>query len=84
MQDPRLTLSILLIAAVNFLGLGPRPPAADWALMISENRIGLTLQPWAVIVPAALIALLTIAVNSLADEISRSRGVPSTVETIRR
>ena len=52
--------------------------------MISENRIGLTLQPWAVIVPAALIALLTIAVNSLADEISRSRGLPSTVETIRR
>jgi peptide/nickel transport system permease protein len=81
---PRLTLSILLIAAVNFLGLGPRPPAADWALMISENRVGLTLQPWAVIVPAALIAILTIAVNSLADQIARSRGLPSTMQTIRR
>jgi peptide/nickel transport system permease protein len=71
---PRLTLSILLIAAVNFLGLGLRPPAADWALMISENRVGLTLQPWPVVVPAALIAILTVAVNTLADEVARRRG----------
>ena len=37
---PRLTISILLIAAVNFLGwvFGHRPPS--WAVMISENRPG--------------------------------------------
>ena len=28
---PRFTVSILLVAAVNFLGLGLSPPAADWA-----------------------------------------------------
>src|SRR5919201_299413 len=44
----RLTGSILLIASVNFLGLGLQPPRADWALMISENRLALTIQPWSV------------------------------------
>ena len=37
----RFTYSIILVASVNFLGLGLQPPAADWALMISENRDGL-------------------------------------------
>ena len=36
--------------------LGLQPPAADWALMISENRGGLTLQAWASVVPGVLIA----------------------------
>src|SRR5262249_34075420 len=40
---PRFTVSILLVAAVNFLGLGVSPPTADWALMISENRAGITI-----------------------------------------
>ena len=34
----RFTYSILIIASVNFLGLGLQPPNSDWALMISENR----------------------------------------------
>ena len=46
----RFTYSIILVASVNFLGLGLQPPAADWALMISENRDGSTLNPWAILV----------------------------------
>ena len=41
----RLTYSIILVASVNFFGLGLQPPAADWALMISENRDGFYAQP---------------------------------------
>ena len=70
----RLTASILLLASVNFLGLGLQPPAADWALMISENRGGISLQPWAVAAPALLIAFLTISVNLVADAVARSLG----------
>ena len=70
----RLTGSILLVASVNFLGLGLQPPAADWALMISENRGGLTLQAWASVVPIVLIAALTIAVNLVADAYARGLG----------
>jgi peptide/nickel transport system permease protein len=72
---PRFTVSILLVAAINFLGLGLRPPTADWALMISENDTGLTIQPLSILVPALMIALLTISVNLLADSFARGRGV---------
>ena len=41
----RLTYSIGIIAALSFLGFGLQPPAADWGLMINENRIGITVQP---------------------------------------
>jgi peptide/nickel transport system permease protein len=70
----RLTASILILASVNFLGLGLQPPRADWALMISENRGGFSLQPWAVAAPALLIAFLTISVNLMADAVARSLG----------
>jgi ABC-type dipeptide/oligopeptide/nickel transport system permease subunit len=70
----RITVSILLVASINFLGLGLHPPTADWALMISENRNGIAIQPWAVAVPAMLLALLTVSVNLVADGIARSLG----------
>jgi peptide/nickel transport system permease protein len=70
----RFTGSILLVASVNFLGLGLQPPSADWALMISENRTGLTIQPWAAVVPILLIAGITIAVNLVADAFARGLG----------
>ena len=55
----RLTYSIGLIAAINFLGLGLQPPTADWGLMINENRLAVTVQPWGVLLPVLAIALLT-------------------------
>jgi len=68
----RLTVSILSIAALTFLGVGLQPPAANWALMMTENRPGLTYQPWAVIAPALMLAALTLSINLLADAYARS------------
>jgi ABC-type dipeptide/oligopeptide/nickel transport system permease subunit len=79
---PRYTGSILLIAGLTFLGLGLQPPAADWALMISENRDGLTFAPLGVLVPALLIMLLTIGVNLLGDGIARSLGRSQPLELV--
>jgi peptide/nickel transport system permease protein len=67
----RLTYSITIFAGLAFLGFGQAPPAATWGTMIYENRIGLSQNPWAVIVPAALIALLTIGINSFTDAFAR-------------
>jgi peptide/nickel transport system permease protein len=39
--------------------------------MINENQTGLSLNPWAVIVPAVLIALLTIGTNTFTDAVAR-------------
>jgi peptide/nickel transport system permease protein len=67
----RLTYSIVLMAGLAFLGFGQPPPTANWGYMIQENRIGLSSNPWAVLVPAALIALLTIGTNTFTDAIAR-------------
>ena len=81
----RFTYSILIIASVNYLGLGLQPPSSDWALMISENREYISLNIWAVLAPAAMIALLTIGVNLMGDAIARSLGrsyVPRTARSV--
>jgi peptide/nickel transport system permease protein len=67
----RLTYSIIIMAGLAFLGFGQPPPAPNWGTMINENRAGLPLNPWAVIIPAAMIALLTIGTNFLTDAIGR-------------
>jgi peptide/nickel transport system permease protein len=70
----RFSWSIILIASVNFLGLGLRPPTADWGLMISENREVLSTNAFSVVAPAAILAVLIIAVNLLGDAYVRNLG----------
>ncbi len=67
----RLTYSIVIMAGLAFLGFGQPPPAASWGTMINENRDGLSLNPWVVIVPALLIAVLTIGTNTFTDAFAR-------------
>ena len=67
----RLTYSIIIMSGLSFLGFGQPPPAANWGLMINENRIGLSSNLWATAVPAALIAILTIGTNTFTDAIAR-------------
>lgn len=68
----RLTYSIIIMAGLSFLGFGQQPPAANWGLMINENRIGLAANPWGVVVPIILIAILTIGLNTFTDAIART------------
>ncbi|MCR4526022.1 ABC transporter permease [Kocuria rhizophila] len=66
----RLTYSIGAVASLSFLGLGMQPPTPDWGLMINENRIALSLQPWGVLLPVIAIAVLTVGTNLLADAVA--------------
>lgn len=67
----RLTYSIAIIASLNFLGFGTQPPTPDWGAMINENRIGVLQNPWPIVVPVVLVAVLTIGASMFADAISR-------------
>ena len=69
----RFCFVFLTIAALSFLGVGIQPPTADWGSMVRENasliqfaqydlKAGLTP-----LLPAAAIALLTVAVNFVVD-----------------
>jgi peptide/nickel transport system permease protein len=68
----RLTYSIGLVAGLSFLGFGLQPPHADWGLMINENRLAITAQPWGVLLPVLAIAMLTIGTNLVTDGIARA------------
>lgn len=69
----RLTFNIAVIAALSFLGFGLQPPAADWGLMINENRQGLLAgQPWGVVMPVVAIGLLTIGTSLIGDGFARA------------
>jgi len=68
----RLTYSIAIIASLSFLGFGLQPPSADWGLMVNENRIGIQQNPWPVVAPIVLIAILTVGVNMFSDAVARS------------
>jgi peptide/nickel transport system permease protein len=70
----RFTYAIVIIASMNFLGLGLTPPAADWGLMVAENRQFITLNLWGVLAPAIMLAVLTIAVNLIGDAHVRVLG----------
>ena len=67
----RLTYSIVIIAGLAFLGFGQPPPSPNWGIMINENRQGLVLKQWGVVVPVILIALLTIGVSTFTDAVAR-------------
>lgn len=78
----RMTWSIGIVASLGFLGFGRQPPAADWGLMINENRGGLTIQPWGVLAPVIAIALLTIGSSLIADGLARAAaGIEREVDT---
>lgn len=68
----RMMWSISLLAGLSFLGYGIQPPAADWGLMVNENRNALVIQPYSVLAPIALIALFSIGCNLFAEGVSRA------------
>ncbi|MCZ4256652.1 ABC transporter permease [Sulfitobacter sp. G21635-S1] len=70
----RMMWSISLLAGLSFLGYGIQPPAADWGLMVNENRNALSVQPFAVLAPIVLIALFSIGCNLFAEGVTRAIG----------
>lgn len=66
-----LSWAVTILSGLSFLGYGVAPPAADWGLMINENRAGLQAQPLAVLAPVLMIVLFALGANLLADGLAR-------------
>lgn len=63
----RFCFVFLTISALSFLGLGLPPPMADWGAMVRDNAALITFGDLTPLLPAASIALLTVAVNFVVD-----------------
>jgi peptide/nickel transport system permease protein len=57
----------LAVAGLSFLGLGLRPPMADWGSMVRDNAPMISFGEITPLLPAAAIAILTFAVNFVVD-----------------
>ena len=57
------------LAGLSFLGLGVKPPMAEWGSMISDGRSMLQISPWMVLAPGMAIFITVMIFNLLGDTI---------------
>lgn len=57
------------LAGLSFLGLGAKPPIAEWGSMMSENRALMTTVPWITMAPGLAIFVSVMIFNLLGDTV---------------
>lgn len=57
------------LAGLSFLGLGVKPPMAEWGSMISDGRVLLQTAPWMVLAPGGAIFVTVLVFNLLGDTV---------------
>ena len=59
--------SILIIAALGFLGLGAQPPNPTLGGLLNDGRRFMRLAWWYLVAPASIVAIFMLALNFLSD-----------------
>ena len=57
------------LAGLSFLGLGAKPPIAEWGSMMSDTRNLLTTHPWVTLAPGFAIFVSVVIFNLLGDTV---------------
>lgn len=70
----QLSRTVILAAALSFLGLGVPPPAPTWGGMLSDGREYMFNAWWLETIPGLAITVLVIGVNLLGDAIGAGFG----------
>jgi len=66
------TQAVLLLATLDFLGVGAQPPSPSWGLMIADGEQIVVLQPLTLVGPAVALMLLALAFNLLSGALQRA------------
>ena len=61
--------AILSEAALSFLGVGIKEPAPSLGGMVSAARNYMTVAPWTILIPGAVIMLMVLALNIMGDSL---------------
>ena len=67
-------LNILLVASLSYLGLGVRPPRAEWGAMVSEGQGFLLNAWWITTLPGIVIVVVGIALSLIGDGLAERMG----------
>ncbi len=70
-----LSVSMILASGLSFLGLGVKPPEPEWGLMLNTLRSAIYVNPWIAALPGALIFVISIAFNLLADSVRSAMDI---------
>lgn len=69
-------LVIVVVAGLSFLGLGARPPMAEWGSMIADGRPFLGQAWWLVIFPGLALCWAAVSLSFIVEGLSRrDRGI---------
>ena len=60
---------VIEVASLSFLGLGAQPPTSEWGAMIAESRQYVSLAPYAVLIPGAVLMVVGICFSLLGDAV---------------
>jgi peptide/nickel transport system permease protein len=61
------SVCMILASGLSFLGLGVKPPEAEWGLMLNTLRSAIYSNPWVAALPGAMIFATSVCFNLLAD-----------------
>lgn len=70
------SVAMIIEAALDFLGLGIRPPEPSWGSMIASGQSYLSTSPWIVFVPTAFLFVTVTSLNLLGNAL-RARWASS-------
>lgn len=62
-----ISVSMILASGLSFLGLGVKPPEAEWGLMLNTLRTAIYSQPLVAALPGAMIFATSICFNLFSD-----------------
>jgi peptide/nickel transport system permease protein len=69
------SVSMILAAGLSFLGLGTKPPDAEWGLMLNTLRSAIYTQPLITMLPGFCIFLTSISFNMVSDGLRSAMDV---------
>ncbi len=69
------SVSLILASGLSFLGLGVKPPLAEWGLMLNTLRAAIYSNPWVAALPGLMIFTVSICCNLLSDGLRQAMDV---------
>jgi oligopeptide/dipeptide ABC transporter ATP-binding protein len=67
-----ISISIITVSALSFLGLGVQPPSFDWGRMLTDGVRSIYVTPAAALGPAAAIAIAALAFGFAGEALARA------------
>ena len=67
-----LSMAILDIAALGFLGLGAQLPSPEWGAMLGDSLELIYVAPWTVMLPGLMLMLAVLIINLFGDGVRRA------------